>query len=157
MTSGLKKVLRWVGLLLGIVVGAVVTLGIYIYLQMPKPIGEPPALQSELFSKPAHELPVAVPEVALNEVGYQQLGSARVAEAIAVFERAARENPNSANAWDSLALALEQGARPDDALRASRQAVELAARFDLPDRASYERNLSKLQQKVEAGAAPRAN
>ena len=98
--------------------------------------------------------PVAAPEAALNEVGYQLLGSERVAEAIAVFERAARENPGSANAWDSLAEALGHGGRLDDALRASRRAVELATRFDLPDRASYEHNLSKLQQKTSSGAAP---
>jgi len=98
--------------------------------------------------------PVAAPEAALNEVGYQLLGSERMAEAIAVFERAARENPGSANAWDSLAEALGHGGRLDDALRASRRAVELATRFDLPDRASYEHNLSKLQQKTSSGAAP---
>lgn len=100
--------------------------------------------------------PVAAPEAALNEVGYRLLGNEQVAEAIAVFERAARENPSSANSWDSLAEALEQGARRDDALRASRRAVELATRFDLPDRASFERNLTKLRQKAEPGAASRA-
>ncbi|QQR74889.1 MAG: hypothetical protein IPJ17_04695 [Holophagales bacterium] len=102
-------------------------------------------------------IPVAVPESALNEVGYELLGSDRVTEAIAVFERAARENPSSANAWDSLAEALARGARWDDALQASRRAVELAVRFDLPDRASFERNLTKLQQKAQAAAAPRLN
>jgi hypothetical protein len=101
--------------------------------------------------------PVAAPETALNEVGYELLGSGRVAEAIAVFDRAARENPSSANAWDSLAEALEKGARRDDALRASRRAVELATRFDLPERASYERNLAKLQEKPGTDAAPRGD
>lgn len=101
--------------------------------------------------------PVAAPEAALNEVGYWLLGSERVAEAIAVFERAASENPSSANAWDSLAEALEQGARLDEALRASRRAVELATRFDLPNRASFERNLSRLQEKAAPGAPPRAH
>ena len=66
------------------------------------------------------------------------------------IRRAARENPSSANAWDSLAEALEQGARLDDALRASGRAVELATRFDLPDRASYERNLAKRQREARA-------
>ncbi len=98
--------------------------------------------------------PVAVPEAALNEVGYELLGGERVGEAIAVFERAARENPSSANAWDSLADALERDARSGDALRASRRAVELAIRFDLPDRASYERHLAKLQRNVPPAAAP---
>lgn len=67
--------------------------------------------------------PVAAPEAALNEVGYELLGSERVAEAIAVFERAARENPASANAWDSLAEALAQGGLRGDALEASRRAA----------------------------------
>jgi predicted alpha/beta superfamily hydrolase len=98
--------------------------------------------------------PVTVPEAALNDVGYELLGSERVAEAIALFERVARENPNSANAWDSLADALEEGGRRDDALRASRRAVDLATRFDLPDRSSFERHLSKLEQKLPPGAAP---
>ena len=100
--------------------------------------------------------PVAAPEAALNEVGYQLLGGERVAEAIAVFERAARENPSSANAWDSLAEALQRGGRLDDALSASRRAVELANRFDLPERAALERNLTRLQQDAESGGAPSA-
>lgn len=98
--------------------------------------------------------PVAAPEAALNEIGYRLLGDERVAEAIAVFERAARENPSSANSWDSLAEALERGGRRDDALLAARRAVELATRFDLPDRTSYERNLSKLEEKAGSGAVP---
>ncbi len=101
--------------------------------------------------------PVATPRAALTEVGSQLLGSGRVTEAIAVLERAARENPGSANAWDNLAEALDQGARLEDALHASRRAVELAKRFDLPHRASIERTLSKLQQKAESTAAPRAD
>lgn len=101
--------------------------------------------------------PVAVPEAALNEVGYRLLGSERVAAAIAVFERAARENPSSANAWDSLAEALAQAARPEEALRAAQRAVELATRFDLPHRASLERNLARLQDEAASGAPPRAD
>jgi len=96
---------------------------------------------------------VAVPESALNEVGYRLLAGERVAEAIEVFERAVHENPSSANAWDSLAEALEKGARLEDAVRASTRAVELATRFDLPNRASYEGNLSRLRQKADPGAS----
>lgn len=100
--------------------------------------------------------PVATPREALTAVGSRLLGSGRVTEAIAVLERAARENPGSANAWDNLAEALDQGARLEEALHASRRAVELATRFDLPHRASIERTLSKLQQKAESAAASRA-
>jgi len=42
-------------------------------------------------------------------------------------------------------------------VHASRRAVELAARLDLPNRASYEQNLSKLRQKARPGAAPRTH
>jgi len=101
--------------------------------------------------------PVVAPRAALTEVAYQLLHSERVTEAIAVLERAAREHPSSANAWHNLAEALDRGARLEDALDASRRAVELATRFDLPDRAGYERGLSKLQQKAGSGAAPRAD
>lgn len=98
--------------------------------------------------------PFAAPEAALNEVGYRLLGSERVAEAIEVFERAARENPSSANAWDSLAEALAKGGRRDEALRASASAVELAIRFGLPDRAAFERNLERLRRTAAAGTPP---
>lgn len=59
MSPGIKKVLKWVGIVLAVGVAVVVALGIYIYRQMPKPIGERPVLQSELFAKPAQELPMA--------------------------------------------------------------------------------------------------
>lgn len=101
--------------------------------------------------------PVATPRSALTEVGAQLLGSGRVTEAIAVLDRAARENPGSASAWDNLAEALDQGARLEEALHASQRAVELATRFDLPHRASIERTLARLQQKAESAAAPRAD
>lgn len=91
-------------------------------------------------------MPVAAPEAALNEVGYQLLGSERTAEAIAVFERATLENPSSATAWASLAESLEQGGRLDDAVRACQRAVELAIRFELPNRASLEKRLARLQR-----------
>lgn len=98
--------------------------------------------------------PVAVPAEALNEIGYRLLEGERTAEAIAVFERAARENPSSANAWDSLADALEKVPRRADALRVVQRAVELSVRFELPDRASYERHLAKLRQEASAAVAP---
>lgn len=101
--------------------------------------------------------PTPAPEAALNEVGYQLLGADRAAEAIPVFERAARENPNSANAWDSLAEAFERGKRLDDAVRASTRAVELATQFALPNREAFERNLANLKAQAAKAQAPRAD
>jgi amidase len=53
-----KRILKWFGLTLGIVVLLAGGLAAYLYTQMPKPIGERPVLQSALFQKPASELPV---------------------------------------------------------------------------------------------------
>jgi predicted alpha/beta superfamily hydrolase len=98
--------------------------------------------------------PVAVPEAALNDVGYRLLGDERIAEAVAIFERATRENPSSANAWDSLAEALATAGRKQEAVRASERAVELATRFELPNRAAFERSLEKLREKAPASGSP---
>lgn len=59
MSSTVKKVLKWLGLAVGVVVLIAIGLGIYIYTLIPKPIGEKPVLQAELFNKPATEFPVA--------------------------------------------------------------------------------------------------
>lgn len=59
MPSTVKKILKWLGLAVGIVVLIAIGLGIYIYTLIPKPIGEKPVLQAELFNKPATEFPVA--------------------------------------------------------------------------------------------------
>jgi len=59
MTPKVKKILKWIGIGIGIIVLVVAGLGIYVYTLIPKPIGERPVLQSELFSKPERDLPVA--------------------------------------------------------------------------------------------------
>lgn len=59
MSSTIKKVLKWTAITIAVIVLIAVGLGIYAYTLIPKPIGEKPVLQSELFNKPATELPVA--------------------------------------------------------------------------------------------------
>lgn len=58
MSSTIKKIIKWAGIVLGTLVIIVIGLGIYIYTQIPKPIGDRPVLQSELFEKPEKEFPV---------------------------------------------------------------------------------------------------
>ena len=55
----IKKVLKWLAVAVAVVVLIAAGLGIYVYSLIPKPIGEKPVLQAELFSKPATEFPVA--------------------------------------------------------------------------------------------------
>ncbi len=59
MGAKLKKVVKWAAIVVAVVVLIAVGLGIYVYSIIPKPIGEKPALQAELFNKPGTELPVA--------------------------------------------------------------------------------------------------
>lgn len=59
MSLKIRKILKWTGIVLGGIVLIAVGLGIYVYTLIPKPIGEKPKLQTELFNKPVTELPVA--------------------------------------------------------------------------------------------------
>lgn len=58
MGKTVKRILKWAGIVLGLVVLMVGGLAAYMYTQKPKPIGSRPVLQTELFHKPARELPV---------------------------------------------------------------------------------------------------
>ncbi|MBK8465382.1 MAG: amidase [Chloracidobacterium sp.] len=59
MSKTVKKILQWAGLVLGVLILIGVGIGIYVCSLIPKPIGEKPPLQSELFNKPETDLPVA--------------------------------------------------------------------------------------------------
>ena len=53
-----KRLLKWAGFTLGVVVLLTGGLAAYLYTQKPKPIGERPVLQAAIFNRPAAELPV---------------------------------------------------------------------------------------------------
>ncbi|MBS1830446.1 MAG: amidase [Acidobacteria bacterium] len=53
-----KRIAKWCGIAIGVLLLLAVGFGVYLYTQKPKPIGERPVLQAELFRKPASELPV---------------------------------------------------------------------------------------------------
>ena len=59
MSSTIKKILKLLGTVAGVLILIGIGAGIYISSLIPKPIGEKPTLQSELFTKPATEFPVA--------------------------------------------------------------------------------------------------
>jgi predicted alpha/beta superfamily hydrolase len=94
--------------------------------------------------------PTPAPEAALNELGYQLLGGDRAAEAIAVFERAARENPNSANAWDSLAEAHASAKQWPQAVAAAQRALELGQRQGSDNIAHFQRQLDAYRARLAA-------
>ena len=57
MKSKTKKVLKWIGAIIGSLILLVTVLGIYVWMNIPKPQGTPPVLQSNLFKKPDHPFP----------------------------------------------------------------------------------------------------
>ncbi len=59
MSPTIKKVIKWTAAAVAVIILIAVGLGIYVYTLIPKPIGEKPVLQAELFNKPEKELPVA--------------------------------------------------------------------------------------------------
>lgn len=74
-----------------------------------------------------------VPETVINELGYAARGEGETGDAIALFERNVAENPNSANAYDSLAdgyAAAEEWAK---AAAAAARAVALAKEYGNPN------------------------
>ncbi|MCC6588446.1 MAG: amidase [Bryobacterales bacterium] len=54
----IKRLLKWIGLTIASLALIAAGLGAYLYSQIPRPIGDRPTLQAELFHKPASQLPV---------------------------------------------------------------------------------------------------
>jgi predicted alpha/beta superfamily hydrolase len=92
--------------------------------------------------------PIGVPEGAVNDLGYSALSAGKTADAVALFRRNVEANPNSANAWDSLADGYEKAGRWQDAAGAADHAVDLAARFDDPNRASFVAHAKKMHDRL---------
>lgn len=73
---------------------------------------------------------IQIPENILNNLGYDKLGNGEIQEAILIFKRNIEENPNSANAFDSLTDAYEEAGMWNEAIESSEKAVELALKYD---------------------------
>lgn len=93
--------------------------------------------------------PVAIPEDALNELGYAALSQGKIDDAIALFKKNVDANPSSANAWDSLADAYEKALRWAEAARASDRALELALERDHPRTADFQRAAKKRADRLK--------
>jgi tetratricopeptide (TPR) repeat protein len=64
-------------------------------------------------------------ESALNRFGYLFMGQGKTKEAVAVFEWAVEEHPDSPGAWDSLGNGYEADGRKQEALRITEKALQL--------------------------------
>lgn len=91
--------------------------------------------------------PIPVPEEVMNDLGYAALASGRTAEAIALFDRNVEANPNSANAWDSLADGYAEAGRWKDAAEAADRAANLAVKFGNPHSAAFVEHANALHER----------
>jgi len=76
---------------------------------------------------------IPVPENVFNSFGYEELNKGNIKEAISIFERNIKQNPYSANAYDSIADAYEKAGMWREAIVSSEKAVELAKKHKNPN------------------------
>jgi predicted alpha/beta superfamily hydrolase len=84
------------------------------------------------------------PEEIVNELGYQLLGMKALDQSLAAFRYNTETYAQSANAWDSLADALEQAGKTGDALASCRKAVSLAEANGDPNLESFRKHAARL-------------
>lgn len=93
--------------------------------------------------------PLAIPEGVINSLGYGALSQGKTQDAIALFNRNVEANPNSANAYDSLADGYAKNEMWKDAARAADRAVALAIEFDHPNRSYFIAQAKKMNDRLK--------
>ena len=99
---------------------------------------------------------VQVPESVLNGLGYQLMGSKKLDEAIAVFQRNVELYPGSANVYDSLADGYESDGKLDLALQNCEKAVEVGTKTSDPHLDAFKKHLKQVTDKAKAAGAKTA-
>jgi uncharacterized protein len=94
--------------------------------------------------------PVAIPENVINDLGYTALEQGKVKEAISLFQSNVDANPNSADAYDSLADGYLKDGQLLAAKGAEDRSVQIARRWANPNLASFERKATKIDQRLQA-------
>ena len=100
--------------------------------------------------------PVAVPEVLMNQVGYQHLFADQNEEAIVVFKLQVERYPDSANVYDSLAEAYEKTGQLDLAAPLYEKAQALGKQNNDPNAAVYSANFTRASDKLKQAAAAKS-
>ncbi|HXQ72287.1 MAG TPA: alpha/beta hydrolase-fold protein [Pyrinomonadaceae bacterium] len=92
---------------------------------------------------------IPVPEGLINQMGYQLLFENKPEEAIAVFKTNVERYPGSANVYDSLAEAYEQGGRIDLAEPLYDKARTLGEQNNDPNAALFKANYERAHAKLK--------
>lgn len=95
-----------------------------------------------------YEIPI--PKDVINNFGYEALGNGNIQEAIKLFKRNIKQNPNSANAFDSITDAYEKAGMLSEAMASVEKAVELINKFDNPNGEYILNHAKKIKNKLES-------
>jgi predicted alpha/beta superfamily hydrolase len=98
--------------------------------------------------------PLAIPESVINSFGYAALSQGKTQDAIGLFKRNVEANPNSANAYDSLADGYAKAGQWKEAAQASQRAVALATQFANPKRCYFVEQAKKMNDRLKQGPGP---
>jgi uncharacterized protein len=90
---------------------------------------------------------ISIPEDILNNLGYAALENGDIKEAILIFKRNIQQNPNSANAFDSMADAYAEANMWDEAIESSDRAVVLARKYNHPNLSYFIEQANKMKEK----------
>jgi uncharacterized protein len=96
--------------------------------------------------------PVAMPENALNDLGYAALDQGKIKEAITLFQSNVDANPNSADAYDSLADGYLKDGQLLAAKGAEDHSLQLARKWANPNLLQFEHNARKIDQRLQQQA-----
>ncbi|MCX6168863.1 MAG: alpha/beta hydrolase-fold protein [Ignavibacteriales bacterium] len=95
---------------------------------------------------------IPVPEDIINNFGYEAIDNGKIQEAILLFKRNIEQNPNSANAYDSITDAYEKAGMWREAIESSEKAVELAKRYDDPNLSNFILHAKKIKDRSKLKA-----
>lgn len=94
-----------------------------------------------------------VPELLINQIGYQLLFADRADDAIATFKANVERYPESANVYDSLAEAYERGGRADLAAPLYEKAYQNGQKIKDPNTQLYKTNFDRAAAKVKQASS----
>ena len=99
---------------------------------------------------------IPVPELLINQLGYQSLFADRFDEAIAIFKTNVERYPGSANVYDSLAEAYEKTGKLELAAPLYEKAQTLGQQNQDPNLPIYKANFERVSEKLKQGTAKKS-
>lgn len=96
---------------------------------------------------------IQVPELLMNQVGYQLLFQNNAEEAVAAFKLNVERYPGSANVYDSLGEAYERTGRPELARANYEKAYTIGQQVNDPNTRVYKANLDRVTAQAKQGGA----